>query len=290
MSFDSQDRNLTGNSGCEVKVIRPIHGPNYVRKISASVEYNPRLEAQFNLQSNFSSTTVKTPSIVNSGINEFGLIYFEMQYIPGLNLHEAICAADFEQIKNWSIAIGSLLEEFSAQKMKVSSYPFNKKINDLEKTLLGKIDIHVDQALELLASANWEVIENTACHGDLSLENILIHKNDIYLIDFQDIYYSSWHQDLAKLNFDVASNWSGLRRKNYKSKLMHEIKIKYFMDTLLDKIALNLGSGKQFQISQLNLSLLHTLRIIPYCKDPKLVKHLSNTLISIMRKYQEIKK
>ena len=89
--IESPKLQLEGRSGCKIELIR--RDSSYVvRKTSSSELYNKRLERQVEMQRqfNFKQNYIAffSPKVINSGFNELGLFYFEMEYINGLKFSD----------------------------------------------------------------------------------------------------------------------------------------------------------------------------------------------------------
>ena len=67
----------------------------------------------------------------------------------------------------------------------------------------------MDKSLSYLRSFDFSFVPRSSCHGDLTLENIIVTtNNELYLIDFLDSFYDSWMIDIAKLLQDLELKWS----------------------------------------------------------------------------------
>lgn len=60
---------LGGYSGCKILLIESEQG-NWVRKISGTVDYNPRLIKQCEKQANFQSPTVRRLRVFSKGLQK----------------------------------------------------------------------------------------------------------------------------------------------------------------------------------------------------------------------------
>ena len=75
---------LSGHSGCNLYLYQN-NNSYFVRKDAGKGTYNRRLKKQFIKQKSFELADVKTPKILQYGI-EKGLFYFDMDYIQGTTL------------------------------------------------------------------------------------------------------------------------------------------------------------------------------------------------------------
>ncbi|MDR2005666.1 MAG: phosphotransferase [Acidaminococcales bacterium] len=84
---------------------------------------------------------------------------------------------------------------------------FRKKISELAENI--KMSEPIRKSLALLKSFDWRYASESPCHGDLTLENIIVAPDKkLYLIDFLDSFYNSYLMDLAKLFRDLELGWS----------------------------------------------------------------------------------
>jgi predicted Ser/Thr protein kinase len=221
--------NLSGHSGCNVT----LYNDNVIRKISPNSEYNKRLKLQMEKQHLFSHHILKSPQIYNWGYTDDNLFYFDMEYIHGINLNVYFQRERLHQC----IEIIDL----------VTSFQTNIKQVDIKDQIANKIkNIELDEdTKEILMSNNWTI--NTGYgHGDLTFENIIIKKNDIYLIDFLDSFVDGPLIDESKLLQDAFCYWS-------------------FKDQLSTPKRKLLSISEKFNTKQhYYMLLLHLIRTIPY--------------------------
>lgn len=264
---------LGGHSGCSILLCEQDGSPVFVRKISSTGEYNERLKRQSQKQQAFVSASIKTPKIFNSGYTENGLYYFDMEYIRGVSLSEYIGRMEISKIKGLvdiliSNAMPDKLQEagqaagpeYAGENKKL----FAQKISLLSSQLIKEESRTVREALKLLVHHDWSLFTESACHGDLTLENILIKGDSVYLIDFLDSFYDSWLIDMGTLLQDIWCLWS--YRYQDEVNINTLIRLIVFHDILIDELKRKLG--KSYVEAYFSL-LLKLLRIFPYCKDEK---------------------
>ncbi len=181
---------LNGHSGCSILLY-----DNIVRKTSPTFEYNKRLKDQMLKQSNFKHTILKSPAIYEYGYDEFGKFYFDMEYIHGINFSMYF---QKETLYNCMEMI-DLITSFQTKTKKI----------DIKNEVINKIqNIELDSnTKEILTLNNW-LVDIGYGHGDLTFENIIIGKNDIYLIDFLDSFIDGPLVDESKILQDAFCYWS----------------------------------------------------------------------------------
>ena len=252
---------LNGHSGCVVALYQ--RGNNFfVRKKASSPSYNFRLKKQFAKQKNFvNSPYVLAPAILNCGMQN-GLFYFDMQFVAARTLAEYIPSVHITEITDFvrylfkSIYLNNNLNNANANRI------FSMKIESLENKLTQYP--HLKGAFDKLKVQNWSRVYKSPCHGDLTLENIMItpdHK--LYLIDFLDSFYNSWMIDLAKLFQDVLLKWSFRYQKLSPAA---QLRLQVAKEALTEEI-LTAPNGQEKLSTIYHILLLNVLRIYPYVKD-----------------------
>jgi len=220
---------LHGHSGCNIMLLHQ----GVVRKISPTLNYNKRLEYQMRKQQTFSHNILKTPQIYSWGYTTDGLFYFDMEYIPGISLN-----VYFERER-----LHQCLEIIDI----VTSFQTVTEQIDITPQVIDKIqNIKLDQDIkEILISNNW-IVDVGYGHGDLTFENIIINKNEIYLIDFLDSFIDGPLIDQSKLLQDAFCYWSFKNQSSIPKRKLLPIRDRF--------------NSKQHYL----MLLLHLVRTIPY--------------------------
>lgn len=259
--------NLGGHSGCQIFMVEDDDGKVFVRKISKDKEYNARLQAQSEKQAAFTSAYIKAPEVYAHGYTEDGLFYFDMEYVQGITLAEYIKTIEIGKVKGLvESLVGSLIPQQQntvtpEEKANVSKI-FTRKINSLKETLTPQHNPVIDRSLEILAAHDWQKIAPTACHGDMTLENIIVKDDRLYFIDFLDSFYDSWLLDIGTLLQDIQVMWSYRFQKNVSMNTI--LRLIVFRDLLMDEIQ----KINPDDVLEVYYSLLQKLiRIYPYTKD-----------------------
>ena len=112
---------------------------------------------------------------------------------------------------------------------------FSNKISELKRCLVNKDEPVINKALYFLENHDWSIMKPSLCHGDMTLENIIIKKVIVYIIlIFWDSFYDSWFLDVGTLLQDVQVMWS-YRFQNEVS-MNTVLRLIVFRDLLLDEI------------------------------------------------------
>ena len=154
-----------------------------VRKMSSDKNNNYKLIAQMFKQksfSDFSNEIYKTPKILGYGFIE-ECFYFDMELVEGENLINYMMKSYDDEILN---RIVSFIQNIKSLNKNCDEQNFFRKMEGLK--IFGYVDVNK--------------IPSTYCHGDLTLENIIIGKDgDLWFIDFSETYYDSYFQDISKI-------------------------------------------------------------------------------------------
>lgn len=126
----------------------------------------------------------------------------------------------------------------------------------------------------------WDYIQHSQCHGDLTLENIIVSNNDLYLIDFLDSFYDSWQIDIAKILQDIEIFWH-YRKDKMDNNLF--IRLLVLKRILLKKL-IKIKDGEKIIESIYHILLLNLLRILPYTKDESTYDFLQGCFVFLDNK------
>ena len=258
-------QNLGGHSGCKILLMEDAIGRNFVRKFSRDIGYNARLEAQCDKQEKFKDDGAKAPAVLNQGISDDGLFYFDMEYIQGITLAERIKSVQIGEIRGLvkSIAVSLVSHERNCDTQgNAANAAFSVKIASLSDKLYSLADPVVDASLELLASHDWSLFAPSYCHGDLTLENVIVSKGQLYFIDFLDSFFDSWLMDVGTLLQDAQALWS--YRADTRVDMNTVLRLMVFRDALLDEVrAIDVRYGVEAYFALLQ----KLMRVLPYATD-----------------------
>ena len=184
-------------------------------------------------------------------------------------------------IKEFLINYFSILKK-NIQWKKIERKKFLEKIYDVKKNIKQK------NLLELF-KINQKILINKLnkikyypmgiCHGDLTLSNMIIKDDKIYLIDFLKTYNESIVQDLSKIYQEFILGWS--------SRFLNGndiIRSKIICENIVDKKFFKLFSKDILIVLEFEI-ILTLLRIFPYVKqsDIKTAEWLKESLNKIKK-------
>lgn len=272
-------KQLSGHSGCIVNLVKKNNTDIYVSKQSGDINYNFRLKKQCKKQDNFvSKSNVKAPKVLNCGYKE-NLFYFNMEFVQGKTMAEYTNDIKINEITDFMKCLFKSLYWSDNKIDKKADVIFRKKVLSLEKNL-SELDFLKD-TFNMLKAFDWSKVYKSPCHGDLTLENILVTQDKtLYLIDFLDSFYNSWMIDIAKLLQDLELKWS-FRHTVISSN--RALRLQVAKETLIEEI-LNTENGKEKLNTIYHILLLNVIRIYPYTKDEKTFNYLNNAVELLMKK------
>ena len=252
-------KKMSGHSGCSVYLCE-TDNKKYVRKTSASEAYNDRLQKQMKKQAEFKHDVLKVPEVYSHGYSD-NLFYFDMQFISGIPFHNYVSLNDTNNMIPIIDKICDFLKALPTEDGD-ASIVIEQKIMSLSLNASTDMHKYFDYCLDF----DWSHIPISDNHGDLTFENILIYRDDVYFIDFLDSFIQTKYVDYAKLLQDVILDWSW--RHNMNKPLIKTI-------CLYDKILESL-SCEEIDMSK-RLLVLNLLRIVPY-SDRTTLKYLKSRL------------
>lgn len=288
---------LKGYSGCQVKLYNE-NGAYFVRKISSSVSYNERLEAQMTKQMRFneeiSGGNVTAPKVMASGLVD-DLFFFDMEFVRGVNLVDHINKADINELSAISKTLCNMIQIMKRWVICGSSVDFSsetqKKVDEiLSKMVSGKLAEEDLKALETMRTLvgdmdEWNGMQVTFCHGDLTMENIIYNNtsNKYHLIDFLDNYIDHYWFDIVKLFQDIEGRWYQFRNPTIRANNIAP-KMTFIKEYINKNLLSNEKAYREYHYLLLALTFA---RILPYAESQTDTEYLMRTIKTALRKYDE---
>ena len=159
---------------------------------------------------------------------------------------------------------------------------FLQKINNVKKNIKQKelLKLFNDNEKYLFKKLNKiEYYPTGICHGDLTLSNMIIKNDKIYLIDFLNTYKDSIVQDLSKIYQEFILGWS--------SRFLNGndiVRSKIICENIVDKKFFKSFSKEMLTVLEFEI-ILTLLRIFPYVKknDIMTIKWLKESMNKIKK-------
>lgn len=253
---------LRGFSGCRVVLVEGKDNI-YVRKTAKDLAYNARLAAQAEKQKSFTGNDFfEAVRVRHSGTAPSGLAYIDMDYISGMTAAEKLEILPLSEIRYWSSTLMNFSKAESDGFLPASL--FTDKISNLRRVIKENdfLSEPVARALDVLSKRKWGRIPKSPCHGDLTLENIIVHRDRFYLIDFLDGFADSWHVDMAKLMQDLIGGWSFRHNVLDRNLVLRLASLRHSLEAALEEK--EQGCTRPIH----DLYALNLLRILPYVSSP----------------------
>lgn len=272
-------RSMSGFSGARVELI--YSGAQVrVRKTSSDIFQNARLMAQESLQAAAYENDLATPRVLGSGFHG-DLFCFEMGFIQGESVALSVREGqqiDFERLLDF---IDQIIESFvRSEKGHVHWSSFESKINEIEAKchhILEQFELKqdFDQIRKFVLEQEY-AIPQSDCHGDLTLENILVtSQQEFFLIDFDAPSIKSWVLDIGKLLQDCWGHWclrdTIVGPKPRGSYANAALRLKDLSDALEHRILRPRGVDIALMRK---LCIFHLLRVLPYTKDYQILRFI----------------
>lgn len=276
---------MGGHSGCGIFLCETRDNQSFVRKISRDLGYNRRLELQAKKQANFKSEDIYAPSVYRTGYAEDGRFYFDMEYIRGITLAEYMKTIEIGKIR---VLVETILNNIINDELKGSEADEScivAKIKKLDMQLRKCKNSTIDVALDLLGKHSWKKFSRSSCHGDLTLENIIVKDGRLYFIDFLDSFYDCWLMDIGTLMQDVQTMWA--YRLESAVNINTLLRLIVFRDILLDEIKRKMPEDL---IEVYYSLLLKLLRIYPYAQSEQTYLFLNKKTQSVVQIIEEFGK
>lgn len=213
---------LSGLSGAAVYLMTRDNRYWFVRKAASTPAGNPRLRRQAEKQTRWQHATtgeIRAPRILEEGEVD-GRFYFDMEAIRGVDGVTYLRSVDYRGAAAFA---DRLCDYLTTAARSPSIAP--SSTNDLFGSLYDRIcEIQTttallrneDAAAILLGLSRLRRIglpQPTLCHGDLTLENLIVDSDgEVWAFDLLDAPFEHYWLDVAKLHQDLDGGWY-LRRQ-----------------------------------------------------------------------------
>jgi aminoglycoside phosphotransferase len=257
-----------------------------VRKTASEFGRNERLRRQSALQRHLSGCGLPFPCVLDEGIGDDGFAFFDMEYVPANNLAALVCgAAPYDK----EIVVSTLDRVFRFFRLTTQgtlpAASFHAKIDQVAdhcRLLPQKTPIAGMAAR--LNTLQWDAVPSSVCHGDMTLENMLVSSTrGLVFVDCDDCFVSSYWLDAAKIFQDVSGQWClrnvaesgipGLDRPSVLPRLQQLIPALRAMLALIDP---------QLAIRLPQFTALSLFRTLPYARDPELVDFVLERMTAVL--------
>jgi hypothetical protein len=259
---------------------------SFVRKTAADATASPRLKAQADKQHRLWMFGLPFPKVRAQHLDAAGIGSFDMNYIPGRTIADAVMnGAPFDPSAVVK-AVGRLMALFRmGAGAALPAGLFADKIGEVtDRAGTGGPRHAIHDCARALMARDWHGIPESPCHGDLTLENILLTAGgSIAFIDCDAPFASSYWLDFGKLFQDLDGHWciralhgpdkDGVRLLNASQKLES-------LGARLRCLASDLDPGLTARLPQ--LAALGLFRAMPYAKDDAVRRFLCSRIARVL--------
>jgi hypothetical protein len=252
-----------------------------VRKTAAMPAANARLKAQAEKQRRLFLLGLPFPRVLAERIDKAGCAEFDMQYLPGRSVADAVAQAAILDPVVIARSVERMMWLFAPYAgAALSPQLFQDKI----KSVAAGGGEQVRQAAARLAALDWRGIPGSPCHGDLTLENMLITTaRTVAFIDCDEPWVSSYWLDFGKLFQDIDGHWC-LRRlyapQSPQSQRINAIQKLEPLGRAFRALAGKTDSALPARLPQ--LAALGLLRAIPYAKDEDAIAFICRRIAHLL--------
>lgn len=279
-------RTFKGHSGAQV-ALYAVGRTSLVRKTAGSRAQNDRLMRQSAHQRELSACGLRFPRLLREGVDQNGVAFFEMEYIPARSLSAIVCeAAPLET----DALVATLERALGLFRLTVDGTLPASLFHDKIHQILSAMDTssHAEAiagTARHLHAMDWSGIPSSLCHGDMTLENILVcPSKGVVFIDCDDDFAPSWWLDIAKLSQDTLGHWCmrdlylasarGPDWLNARQRLER-------MAQIVNRLAARLDPQLPARLPQ--LAALHLLRTLPYIRNQMLLEFVLDRISQILK-------
>jgi len=264
----SDARLLSGLSGAGVYLMTRDGRHWFVRKAARSAAASARLRGQAAKQARFQAAGLRTPQILAEGEHE-GRFYFDMELVRGLDAASWLRRATLAEVRSFGDRLCDYLGAAA------SAAPLAQSPNPgLFEAIYGKLctvaahpagqhlapDVLAALFLALDRVRRLGTRQPTLCHGDLTLENIVVGDDGaLTVLDLLDAPWEHYWQDVAKLHQDLAGGWYLLTQPRIASSVLDHLSRR------LQRTATQLDPAYP-EVHALLLAATF-VRILPYARD-----------------------
>jgi aminoglycoside phosphotransferase len=210
-------RRLAGLSGADVFLVSNDGKSWFVRKSARTPAESARLRRQAAKQQRFGAElagVIRTPAILDEGEVE-ERFYYDMEFVRGTDGASYLRRASYADVVGLGRRLSDYLEIAAARPPVCPTGAAGlfealfAKLCEVQRATTavpGEVLYRLFLALDRLRQIGG--LAPTLCHGDMTLENLLIDDHgQVWAVDLLDSPFEHYWQDVAKLHQDLAGGW-----------------------------------------------------------------------------------
>ena len=271
---------LKGHSGAQLTLIEAA-GAIYVRKSATRPAQNARLAEQCRKLQTAREAGLPCPAVYQTGEAD-GCFFFDMAFVPGETLAHAILSGKELHWPGLITQITALLSRLRATAADdIPEQAFHDKLRGIlgqcrdNPAAVGEVAA-VERIMDRLLEMPWTDIPQSLCHGDMTLENMLLRQdNSLVFLDFDVPEHSSWQLDIGKMYQDVIGHWClrnlALAQPDSMELLNAQVAMARTETALAPAIGAMVPGGRD-RLAQ--LASFHLTRTLPYARSADIVGYV----------------
>lgn len=289
MEFD-----ISGHSGCRLTVCRD-NGGMTVLKSTNDRSYIKRLSKQAQKQQAFyqqQDSDIRTPKVLDISLSPSSCSV-KMEFVYGQNFIEFFEYAGRDRLDSFVNTMLLFIEkEFERSSTKeVDSSVIRAKYQNVKGRVFNNLALADDPEI----TSRFKVLDAIfdgyrsssalpvgACHGDLTLSNMLFNGSRVYLLDFLDSFIESPLMDIVKLRQDTCYGWSFLMFKRPYDCVRHQI----ILDYIDQRIVARFQENPFYRDNYVLFQLMNFLRILQYAHEPQVIIFLKEVIHQLIQEYE----
>lgn len=225
---------LAGHSLNRVYLVSDDDHNWFIRKVSREPAGNVRLRHQVEKQASFGQkvgTILPTPAIEGEGEVD-GRYYFDMEFVRGQDAVSFLRHATYDEVRRFTEVLCNYIRAAAIQDALIRTTDFAnlfeaayRKLCDVQQRTKRLPDSCLSRIfLGLNCLVRHPAAMPTLCHGDLTLENLIIDGHGkVWTIDLLDAPFETYWHDVAKLHQDLDAGWYHLRHPRISQAVLHYI-------------------------------------------------------------------
>ena len=225
---------LSGFSGALIALLRDARGQLYVRKAAKAPTDSKKLARQAERQIELGAIlegVARMPDVLRTGEAE-GCFWFDMAFVPGRDGIRYLSDASHIEFAAFADQLSGLVGRFASTADQASPIDIRSaiadKLLDIDRKTAGEYR-HLLARLNFAASSMPHTLPKTAVHGDLTLENLIVDRQDkLWLIDTIDSPFDHYWIDLSKLFQDCEGRWFQHRGRKLSLGISWELRQRLF--------------------------------------------------------------